>query len=210
MSGETVTLTREMLLGAVRGPLYAPALAAGLPAAIAAAAAGRFDALFGLSAMLASRPEARLAMGMHFSVVCAEDLPRLAASRDVPGADFGRDFARLYRQACAVWPRGAVPAGFYRVPSQYFAGAAAERRARPGDAAAPRRRVARELGPLAQHVVVPNAGHGVMAIGCTADVIFRFIDAADDRDAAAVDAGCVKGIPRPPAFRPVEAAGEPG
>ena len=67
-------------------------------------------------------------------------------------------------------------------------------------------RIARALGPTAQHVVVPNAGHGVMGLGCMRDVIYRFIDAAEDRDATAVDASCAKNIPRAPAFRPVAPA----
>jgi hypothetical protein len=52
-------------------------------------------------------------------------------------------------------------------------------------------------------VVVPNAGHGVMAIGCTRDLVYRFIDTTDDKEATAVDASCVKAIPRPPAFAPI-------
>ena len=203
---QDATLTRAMLLGAVRGPLYAPALAAGLPAAIDAAAHGQYDALIGLSALLTARNDARLATGMHFSVICAEDMPRLAESRDVPGADFGSDFAQFYSGACAEWPRGAVPAAFYRIahsaaPALVLSGGL--------DPATPPRhgaRVAQALGAAAQHVVVPNAGHGVMAIGCMRDVIFRFIDAVDDRDATAIDAGCVRDIPRPAAFRPVERA----
>ena len=109
----------------------------------------------------------------------------------------------MYRRACATWPRGPVPAAFYSVP----------RSASPVlllsgglDPATPPRhaaRVAQALGPLAQHVVVPNAGHGVMNIGCMRDVIYRFIDAVGDRDAVAVDASCVKAIPRPPAFQPL-------
>jgi hypothetical protein len=58
---------------------------------------------------------------------------------------------------------------------------------------------------MARHVVVANAGHGVLAIGCLRDVVYRFIDAVDDRDALSVDAGCAAGVPRPPAFRPVGA-----
>ena len=42
---ERFTLTRDAVLGAVRGPLYGPAFAAGLPAAIAEAAQGRYEAL---------------------------------------------------------------------------------------------------------------------------------------------------------------------
>ena len=59
------------------------------------------------------------------------------------------------------------------------------------------------LGPMAQHVIVANAGHGVMQIGCMRDVVYRFIDVADDKEATAIDASCVKSIPRPPAFEPI-------
>jgi hypothetical protein len=45
----------------------------------------------------------------------------------------------------------------------------------------------------------------VLGIGCVRDVLYRFIDAESDRDALAVDAGCVADVPRPPAFRPVGA-----
>jgi len=48
-----------------------------------------------------------------------------------------------------------------------------------------------------------------MAIGCMRDVVYRFIDAADDKDASAVDASCVKAIPRPPAFAPVSLSAGP-
>jgi hypothetical protein len=66
-------------------------------------------------------------------------------------------------------------------------------------------RVVRALGPMARHVVVANAGHGVLAIGCMRDVLFRFIDAASDSDALGVDATCAASVPRPPAFRPLGA-----
>ena len=65
-------------------------------------------------------------------------------------------------------------------------------------------RVARALGLKALHVVAPNAGHGLMGVGCVRDLMFRFIDAVDDVTAQALDASCVTGIPRPPAFEPVD------
>ena len=200
---ETFTLTREMLLAAVRGPLYGPALAAALPAAISAAAQGRYEGIVGLGAIGSSRKGVKLAMGMHFSVVCAEDVPRLADSADRPGLDFGSEFTAMYRRMCTAWPRGDVPAAFYGVgpsrgPVLLLSGGL--------DPATPPRhgeRVARSLGPMARHVVVPNAGHGVMPIGCMRDVVYQFIDAADDKDAMAVDASCVNAIPRPPSFAPI-------
>ncbi|MEO8807480.1 MAG: alpha/beta hydrolase, partial [Burkholderiaceae bacterium] len=200
---EQFTLTREMVLAAVRGPLYAPAFAAALPAAISAAAQGRFEALVGMGALMSSRKGSQLFVGMHFSVVCAEDLPLLDKATDAPGTDFGADQSALYRRACADWPRGAVPAAFYGVPP---ASAPVLLLSGGLDPATPPRhgeRVAKMLGAKALHVVVPNAGHGVMSLGCMRDVVYRFVDAADDKDALAVDAACVKGIPRPPAFVPI-------
>jgi pimeloyl-ACP methyl ester carboxylesterase len=200
---EHFTLTRDMVLGAVRGALYSPATAAALPAAITEAAAGRVEALVGVGALLSSRRGIQLAMGMHFSVVCAEDVPRLGDDGDTPGADFRTDFAALYKRVCAQWPRGAVPADFYKIaasstPTLLFSGGV--------DPATPPRhgaRVAAALGPAAQHVVVPNAGHSVLGVGCARDLLYRFIDAADDQAASMLDASCVKAIPRPGVFVPM-------
>jgi pimeloyl-ACP methyl ester carboxylesterase len=207
---EAFVLTREMLLSAVRNALYAPALASALPQAIDTAARGDLVGLIGLNASFATRKETRLAAGMHLSVVCAEDVPRLAANDDTPGKDFGIDFARFYERMCAGWPRGEVPAAFYGLvasaaPVLVLSGGI--------DPATPPRhgeRVVRALGPMARHVVVANAGHGVLGLGCMRDVLYRFIDAREDRDALAVDAGCAAGVPRPPAFRPVSADSDPG
>ncbi|MBW8846702.1 MAG: alpha/beta hydrolase, partial [Burkholderiales bacterium] len=114
---EHFTVDRELLLRSVRPPLYQPALAAALPAAIhAAATEGRFEGLFGLSTAFGGGAKLRLAMGMHFSVMCAEDVPRLAQSGDTPGVDFGRVDAELYTRVCKNWPRGDVPADFYKIP----------------------------------------------------------------------------------------------
>ncbi|MES2957206.1 MAG: alpha/beta fold hydrolase [Pseudomonadota bacterium] len=197
---ERLTLTRDVLLGMVRGPLYVPALGAALPAAIGQATRGRFDALAGLAQALGGRRGLQLAAGMHFSVVCAEDYPRIAAATDKPGADFGDSFGALYRELCADWPRGEVPSAFYSVPA---APAATLLLSGGIDPVTPPRhgeRVAKALGAKARHVVVPHAGHGVMALGCMRDVLFRFIDAESDEEALKVDATCVTGIPRPPMF----------
>jgi pimeloyl-ACP methyl ester carboxylesterase len=205
---ERFTLTREMVLAAVRGPLYAPAFAAALPAAISAAAQGRFEALVGLGSVTAPRKGTQLSVGMHFSVVCAEDLPLLDKASDAPGANFGVDQATLYRRACARWPRGAVPGGFYGVPASATPVLLLSGGLDPATPPRHGERVAMLLGANALHVVVPNAGHGVMQLGCMRDVIYRFVDAPDDQGALGVDAACVKSIPRPPMFVPVGV--EPG
>jgi pimeloyl-ACP methyl ester carboxylesterase len=144
-----------------------------------------------------------LAMGMHFSVVCAEDFPRLPHATDKPGLDFGGDFEKLYERVCADWPRGEMPPDFYAMrpanqPVLLLSGGL--------DPVTPPRhgvRAAQALGASALHVVVPNAGHGLMSLPCIRELLFRFIDAADDKAALALETGCAKSIPRPPAFLPL-------
>lgn len=206
---QTLTLDHSLLMRLLRLPLYQPALAAALPAALHAAAHdGRFEGLFGLSTSFASSPSTRLATGMHFSVVCAEDAPRIAQASDRPGADYGRMDAELYERACKTWPRGEVAADFYKIPPApspvlLLSGGA--------DPATPPRHAERAARALAaghpervQHIVVPEAGHGVMGLGCMRDVIFRFIDAKTDAQALPQDAACAIRIPRPTAYEPVQ------
>ncbi|MET0350430.1 MAG: alpha/beta fold hydrolase [Rhizobacter sp.] len=205
---ERLTLTRDMVLSTVRGALYAPVLSSALPAALHDAAAGRFDGLTGLGSSLFSGKSGAIAAGMHFSVVCAEDVPRLAGHAEGRGKDFGDGQLQLYRRVCAAWPRGTVPEAFYTVPPSpapvlLLSGGL--------DPATPPRhgeRVATALGSNARHVVVDNAGHGLLALGCLRDTWFRFIDAPDDATALRVDTFCAKGVPRPPALRPVRLPAE--
>jgi len=198
---EGFTLTRDTLLRSVRAPLYVPAFAAALPAAIhTAAATGRFEGLMGLGGALVSGKGMKLAMGMHFSVVCAEDVPRLGLLKPEASTDFGTTDADLYRAVCKTWPRGDPPQAFYSIPP---ATAPVLLLSGGADPATPPRhgeRVAQALGGLAQHIVVPEAGHGVMGVSCMRDVIFRFIDAKTAALALPQDAACATKIPRPPAF----------
>lgn len=204
---QRVRLTHDGLMSLVRGPLYAPVLASGLPQALADAARGRFEGLVGLAGALGGGRLGRISEGMHFSVVCAEDFPRLDRASDAPGADFGGAFATQYREVCKEWPRGEVPAAFYTMPAAQVPVLLLSGGADPVTPPRHGERAARALGAKARHVVVPQAGHGVMAIGCLRDALFRFIDAESDEEASKVDAGCAAAIPRPPAFRPITAAG---
>lgn len=204
---EQFTLSRETLLRSVRAPLYAPAMAAALPAAIHAAALGRFEGLMGLSGSLGSGKAMRLATGMHFSVVCAEDVPRLSSSTDKPGADFGGTDAEFYQRTCKTWPRGEVPAAFFSIPAAQSPVLVLSGGADPVTPPRHGERVTQALGAKAQHIVVPEAGHGVMGVACMREVLFRFVDAKTDAAALPQDAACAIRIPRPAVFVPVQPAG---
>ena len=206
---ERITLTRELLLGLVRAPLYVPALTAGLPEAVSEAARGRYEPLFGLASALNPGRSGTLAEGMHFSVVCAEDIPRMALSTDAPGVDFGSGFADMYRRICAGWPRGEVPATFYSLPPAQSATLLLSGGADPVTPPRHGEQVARALGAKARHVIVPEAGHGVLALPCMRGVLFHFIDAPDDGVALQVKAECAQALPRPAAFVPMGAGVPP-
>jgi pimeloyl-ACP methyl ester carboxylesterase len=203
---EPLTLTRDGLIALVRAPLYAPALAAGLPAALDAAIAGRPGSLAALASSLGGSRAARLATGMHLSVVCSEDLPPAGAvAAPAPAAsapDVGRSFADAYAASCAGWPRGDVPPDFRRLSPTRSATWLLSGGLDPVTPPRHGARVAAALGPLARHEVVPNAGHGTLALACVRDAVVRFVEAPGDADALAIDARCAAALPRPPAFVP--------
>ena len=199
---ERVLITRDLVLNLVRAPLYVPALTSALPLAVSEGVRGRFEPLVGLASAMGGRVSGRLSEGMHYSVVCAEDLPHRGQATEPPGADFGDSVAGLYRQVCANWPRGEVPAAFYKMPAAPAATLVLSGGADPVTPLRHGESALRALGEKARHVVVPHAGHGVMGLLCMRDVLFRFIDADSDRQALQVDAACAVSIPRPPAFMP--------
>ena len=202
---ERVRLTREAVLGMVRTPLYVPALAAALPQAIVDAADGRLAPLTGLAAAMGG-PGRTLYSGMHFSVVCTEDLPRLSLATEPDGAQFGQAFVRVYQRACADWPRGVVDPAFYTTPA---APAPTWLLSGGDDPATPPRhaeRVRRALGSKARHTVVAHGGHGVMSVACLRDAVQRFIDAADDDEALTLNVECAAAVPRPRVYVPLARA----
>ena len=194
-----VTMTAEAVRGLVHAPLYAPSLGAMLPHAIDEAAAGRFGPLLALSTSTGGLPT-DLSEGQHFSVICAEDAPRLpppAGPGEEPGA------LGLYRAVCAHWPRGEVPPAFYTIPASASPVLLLSGGLDPVTPPRHAERVAKALGANARSVVVANNGHNVTAIACMRDAVFHFIDAATDAAAQAVDMNCAAKVPRPLAFRPL-------
>ena len=202
---ERITLTGPMVASMVRGTLYSPQLAAGLPYAIDEAAQGRWTPLVGLASATISRSGASaMAMGMHFSVICGED-PLRSASAATAG-HFAGLMDASYAAVCAQWPRSRVDPAFYSVPPSaapvlMFSGGI--------DPATPPRhadQTAKALGDRVRHVLVPQAGHGILRLGCTSDMVFKFIDNKVEAEALKVDAGCLAHIPRPKAFIPLGAS----
>lgn len=200
---QQLTLQRSAVLNAVRSPLYLPQMAAVLPAAIHAAAQGRFEGLAGMSSVLAGGRGSRLSTGMHFSVICSEDVPRLSQAKEAEGADFGRADVELYTQACKTWPRGEVPVDFYTIPKAQTPVLLLSGGADPVTPPRHGERAAKALGEKARHLIVPEAGHGVLTLACMRDQMFQFINAVDESSALKVDASCAAKMPRPTSYLPL-------
>jgi pimeloyl-ACP methyl ester carboxylesterase len=136
-----------------------------------------------------------LAMGMLFSVTCAEDLPWIdpaTAARATQGTYLGDYRIAQQKRACARWPRGAIPADERTpvrssVPVLLVSG---ER-----DPVTPPEfgeRVARSL-PESLHLVLPHGSHGgVGGDPCVLGIARDFLDRAAVHG---LDTACVAKLP---------------
>lgn len=203
---QQLPFTRETMLALLRTPLYAPQLAAMLPYVVERAASDDFAPLGALVGSFTANESMRLAWGMHFAVICAEDVPRLAAADRAAAAAtrFGAGFIELYEQACRQVAHRPAPAEFYtlpaaQVPVLLLSGGA--------DPATPPRHgelVAQAL-PNSRHLVAPNLGHGVSSQGCAPELVARFVRQANFDG---IDAACLARLPAPPFFRAPTGAAE--
>ena len=213
---EHVHLSRTGLASLLRTPLYSGLTASLLPAAIEDATHGDYGVLAALSVTVGSGLEENLALGMHLSVLCSEDVPAItAADLDAARAEalrsvvngkpdpFALSYYTQYQHLCAQWPKGAPPAAFYAslagrpgadVPTLLLSGGIDPATPPPHATA-----VEHEL-THARHLIAPHVGHGVSLQGCAPELIERFIKRAD---VSTIDGECLKTIPRPLYFSPV-------
>lgn len=192
---ETIHVNENVFLAGLFRPLYVAELASLLPFGVAAAAAGDFNPLLAQNLQLSADISENLSVGMHLSVVCAEDMARVGREElDMLDASFfGRALVDDFVRACGIWPRGKLPADYYDpvvsdAPALILSGGI--------DPATPPRHgeaVAKGLGN-ARHFVAPHLGHGVSMHGCAPRLIEDFIAKGDAR---ALDGKCLERIPRP-------------
>jgi len=194
---------RRLLASLLRVPLYVPSLSSVLPYGLAAAASGDFSPLVALSAAVNGRAFENFALGMHFAVVCAEDLPRIGAKERAAAAHtrFGNTFADIYAEICKDVPTRPVPEAFYQVPRAevpvLILSGGFDPATPPRHGAA----VAARLGN-ARHIISPYLAHGLSAQACAPRLITRFIRTASFED---LDAGCLEKLPLAAFFEPIEA-----
>jgi pimeloyl-ACP methyl ester carboxylesterase len=201
VSGEPqqVTISHDVFAAGLRGILYLPEMATLVPLMVDRAERGDFTAFLAASQGLQRGISRNMALGMFFSVICAEDVPFIepsevdALSR---GTFFGPALTRELIAACQVWPRGRFDPALREpvkvdVPTLVLSGEL--------DPATPPvwgDEVAKAL-PRSLHLVVPGVGHGATAQGCVPRLL---AEALDRGEVAGLDASCVKKLGRPPFF----------
>ena len=191
---ETISVNENVFLSGIFRPLYVAELASLLPYGITSAARGDFNPLLAQNLEFADDISENLSIGMHLSVICAEDVPRITPEdlAKASGSFFGRSLVDDFIKACSWWPHGAVPEDFYEpvrsdVPVLMFSGGI--------DPATPPRHAQRVAATLAnaQHFVAQRVGHGVSLHGCAPRLIEAFVKAPGTK----LDGKCLERIPRP-------------
>ncbi len=169
-----LTLTRSKFLGAIRMALYAPNTRSLLPYAISQAAEGNYQPILGLYAL--TTDGAGIAMGMHASVVCGEDIPFVdEKAAEVANRTFvGGEMLRGLTEICTIWQIPPVSPEFHQpiasnIPTLLLSGEM--------DPATPPSwaELAKVQLTNAEHIVSPYAGHGTAAQTCAHGLIATLV-----------------------------------
>ena len=188
-------MTENVFLSGLFRPLYLPELSSLLPFAITAARRGDFNPLLAQNFEFTDEMSENFSLGMHLSVLCAEDVPRITQAElgALSKSFFGRALVDDFVRACGIWPRGEVASDFYdpvksSVPALVLSGGI--------DPATPPRHGALVASwlPNAKHLVAPNLAHGVSLHGCAPRLLERFIRTGSTEG---IDGKCLERIPRP-------------
>src|SRR5207244_1280979 len=103
----SVTLTRSAAADALRWALYSPEPASQVPLRVHLAAQGDYRELARTAVAVRTQLQQLLALGLLFSVSCAEDLSLIdpqAIPAATAGTFYGDDRVRDQLAVCGVWP----------------------------------------------------------------------------------------------------------
>jgi pimeloyl-ACP methyl ester carboxylesterase len=109
-----VELTRSAAADTLRWALYNPRRSSSLPLLVHQAAQGDYQALATGTVQIRAALQKELALGLLFSVACAEDLSRIDP-KTIPvatkGTFYGDDRVKEQLAICGIWPHAPLPPG---------------------------------------------------------------------------------------------------
>lgn len=189
---EVIDFGEGELAGAIRLLAYHPNTMALLPLLVHEAGQGNYVPIGSQFMMTVISMMDSLSLGMHNAVMCTEDAPFYdPATIDYDGLSasyMGRFQLDALETICSVWPAGLLDDEFKvplatDIPVLLLSGDA--------DPITPPRYA--DLAAIdlnnAVHLIGKNQGHGQILVGCTADVIAKFIDNLDPGE---LDATCLE------------------
>jgi pimeloyl-ACP methyl ester carboxylesterase len=188
---ETIEFGRAELAAAVRLLAYRPSTIALLPLLVHEGANGNLVPLAAQLQLTVSSVGDTLALGMHNTVMCTEDIPFI----DYDAIDYealkstyiGAFQLEALEAICSLWPDGPLDPGFREplatdVPVLLLSGDA--------DPITPPRYA--ELAAVdltrARHLIGERQGHGLASAGCMPSIIAEFVATANPDS---IDADCL-------------------
>jgi pimeloyl-ACP methyl ester carboxylesterase len=193
VTGEPISIDfgQNELAGALRLLAYQPRTIAIIPLTIHEAANGNFRPLAAQFQLTVSSLVDALALGMHNTIMCTEDLPFIDPdSVDIDALEktyIGPLQYEALDAICSVWPHGPIDDDFNEplatdIPVLLLSGTA--------DPITPPRYAELAMVEMSNslHITNVDQGHGQVAAGCMPQVIADFVAAADP---AAADATCM-------------------
>ena len=194
----TLALTDEMVAGMVRLLTYSPQTAALIPVLVRAASEGDHDPLAAQVLMVSDSLRDAMSLGMHFAVVCTEDVPfwgRVDRAA-IEETYLGSVQIDALEEVCKSWPRGHIDDDFVRtletdVPVILLSG--------EDDPVTPPSYAEMSLAGLTnyRHVTLPHQAHGQFATGCVPRLMGAFVDSTDP---ASFDDSCLDAVDGFPVF----------
>jgi len=188
-AAEKMHVTLDVVLAALQPLTYTPETATLLPEMLSLATRGDLAPLFAANPALAGRFEEQLNPALHFSVTCAEDVPRITADNEekaLAGLPT-RSIALQTIAVCDVWPRGTMPADFATPVTSDKPVLLLSGGMDPVTPPAYGTLVAKGFAN-ARHVVAPGYGHILSPHACAPRLLAAFVDDAGD---ARLPASCV-------------------
>lgn len=182
-----LTLTRGKFNGSIRMALYQANVRALLPHAIHQAANNNFQPILGLYALTIDN--AGMAMGMHASVVCGEDIQRITPEMRAQAQQsfMGKTMLEGLEATCDVWQVPAVDPSFSDavnsdIPTLLLSGEI--------DPATPPSwgELAMEKLSNAKHFIAPHATHGVAYQSCGNNLVAELVSSGSVK---ALDGECL-------------------
>ena len=191
----------DTVIGALQPLTYAPEAASLIPQLLALAREGDFAPLIAASLVIVGDLPDEFNAALHYSVTCAEDVPRVTRDERKNGVADPRvrTLARRTLAVCDQWPKGTYPADF----------------AQPVTSAVPVLLLSGGLDPVtppaygadvakgfsnSRHIVARGFGHIVSPHACAPRLIAAFVD---DAGFANLPQSCIDFLERsqrPPAW----------